>query len=79
MENTDKIKDMLMLIEKNNENYHDALSNLADTFNKSISGNLRAAIALELARQDTVNTGEKQRTGFKNSITALGRLFSLKR
>ena len=79
MENTDKIKDMLTLIEKNNENYHEALNNLADTFNKSLSGNLRAAIRLERARNKPLYTGETHRTGFKHSKAILGRLFSLKR
>jgi len=72
MENTDKIKDMITLIEKNNEQYYDALSNLADTFNKSLSGNLRAAIELELAGNEPVKTGSK------NPIGSLGRLFSRK-
>ena len=78
MENTDNIKDMIMLIEKNNEQYHDALNNLAYTFNKSLSDNLRRAIARELARKESGNTGDKQRTGLKNPITTLGRFFSRK-
>ncbi|HEY96355.1 MAG TPA: hypothetical protein G4O15_15630 [Dehalococcoidia bacterium] len=69
MENTDKIKDMITLIEQNNESYHDALSHLADTFKKSLSSNLHAAIKQEL-------TGGKQRAGLKNPITTLGKLFS---
>ena len=72
MENTDKIKDMLMLIEKNNENYHAALNNLADTFNKSLSSNLRASIKLELSRNEPVKTGNN------NPIDTLSRLFSRK-
>lgn len=72
MENTDKIKDMITLIEKNNEQYYDALSNLADTFNKSLSGNLRAAIELELAGNEPVKTRNN------NPIDTLGRLFSRK-
>ena len=69
MENTDNIKDMITLIEKNNERYHRALNNLADTFDKSLSNHLRRAIALELARSESA-TGNKQRTGLK-----LSRLF----
>lgn len=76
MENTDKIKSMITLIEKNNEQYHDALSNLADTFEKSLSSNLRAAIELELAGSEPVKVGEKQRTRLKNPVITLSRLFS---
>ena len=77
MENTDKIKDMITLIEKNNENYHDALSNLADTFDKSLSSIRQATATLEYAGNEPDNTGEKQSTG-NNSITVLGKLFSRK-
>ena len=72
MENTDKIKDMITLIEQNNEQYHAALNNLADTFNKSLSSNLRAAIKLELSRNEPVKTGNN------NPIDTLSRLFSRK-
>ena len=72
MENTDKIKDMITLIEQNNESYHDALSHLADTFKKSLSRNRRAAATPEYPG----NTGEIQRAGLKNPITTLGKLFS---
>jgi len=78
MENTDKIKDMITLIEKINENYHDALSNLADTFNRSLSGNPRVAATLELVGREPVNNGVKQRNGFKNPITTISRLVSRK-
>jgi hypothetical protein len=75
MENTDKIKDMITLIEKNNEQYYDALSNLADTFNKSLSNNLRRAIALELARNEALQAGENQKTREKNPLTTVSRFF----
>lgn len=78
METTDRIKDMITLIEQNNEQYYDALRNLADTFKRSLSGNLRAAIKLELARNEPAQTGEKQRTGLKNPINGLRRLVSRK-
>jgi len=76
MENTEKIKDMITLIEKNNENYYDALSNLADTFNRSLSGILRYATTQERPARDPVKTGEKQRNGLKNPITSIFRLVS---
>ena len=75
MENTDKIKNMITLIEKNNENYHDALSNLADTFNRSLSGILRYATTQERPGRDPVTTGEKQKNGLKNPISSLYRAF----
>ena len=78
MENTDKIKNMITLIEKNNENYYDALSNLADTFDTSLSSALRVAINLELARREAVQTKEKQRNFSKNPITKINRLLSRK-
>ena len=78
MENTDKIKDMITLIEENNKQYHAALNNLADTFNKSLSDNLRHAIAVELAKTDPLYAGEKQRTSSKNPVTKLSSLFSRK-
>ena len=59
MEYTDKIKDMITLIEKNNDNYHDALSDLAETFKKSVSSHLRVSIRRELARKVPINTREK--------------------
>ena len=78
MENTDKIKDMITLIERNNEQYHEALNNLADTFDKSISDNLRRAITLELARNESMVTGGKQKNGLMNPVTRMSRLFSRK-
>ena len=79
MENTDRIKDMITLIEENNKQYHAALSNLADTFNKSLSDNLRRAIARELSKKDPFNTGEQQRRRLKKPVSTLGKLFSRKR
>ena len=78
MVNTDNIKDMITLIERNNDQYHEALNNLAYTFNKSISDNLRCAIAKELAKKDPENIGERQRVGTKKPLSRLGRLFSRK-
>ena len=77
MVNTESIKDMISLIEKNNERYHDALINLADTFDKSISNNLRHAIALELAGNYPA-AGGNQGISLKNPVAKLGRLFSRK-
>jgi len=77
MENTDGIKDMITLIEENNEQYYDALRNLADRFDKSLSENLRKTIALEMEDNRPVTAREKW-TGSKNPVIALGRLFSRK-
>ena len=74
MENTDKIKDMITLIEKNNESYHDALSNLADTCDNSFSDVLSTVVTLNRPDKDPVNTGGNQGAGVKNPITTLGRL-----
>ena len=79
MENTEKIKDMITLIEKNNENYHDAMSNLADTFNRSLSNIMRYATIQERPGRDPVTTGEQQRNVFKNPVASLYRLVSRKR